>query len=86
VLEIREVDAVGKIDAAYFNPRPINVYKAEATQDGSSTQVFVELRDTGYPGSTYRLTYVPGVDRLIGVYYQAAMQQNFPVEFERIKE
>ena len=35
ILEIKAVDASGKIDAAYFNPKPINIAKAEATRDGS---------------------------------------------------
>ena len=32
VLEIRSADASGKIDAAYLNPRPISIAKAEATR------------------------------------------------------
>jgi hypothetical protein len=44
ILEIRDVDPRGKIDALYFNPRPINVAKAEATRDGSKINVLVELR------------------------------------------
>ena len=53
ILHIRAIDAGGKIDAGYFNPRPINVSRAEATQEGGKMKVFVELRDTGYPGSVY---------------------------------
>src|SRR6476660_3349966 len=40
VLEIRSVDSSGKIDAAYFNPKSINVAKAEASRDGSTVKVF----------------------------------------------
>ena len=57
VLEIRGVDPSGKIDALYFNPRPINIAKAEATRDSSKLNVFVELRAPNYPGSTYTLEY-----------------------------
>ena len=57
VLEIKAVDASGKIDAVYLNPKPINIAKAEATRDGSTLNVFVELRAPNYPGSTYTLTY-----------------------------
>ena len=32
ILEIREIDGSGKMVAAYFNPRPINVSRAEASQ------------------------------------------------------
>jgi small conductance mechanosensitive channel len=79
------VDATGKMDVAYFNPRPINVSKAEATREGSTTKVLIELRDTGYPGSTYTLTYDPQSDQLKGVYFQATLQQNFEVVFFRIR-
>jgi hypothetical protein len=85
VLEIRAVDASGKIDAEYFNPKPINVAKAEATRAGSALKVFVELRAPNYPGSTYTLTYDPQQDQLQGIYFQALQQQNFNVFFVRMK-
>ena len=75
----------GKIDAAYLNPKPINVAKAEATRDGSTVKVFVELRAPNYPGSTYTLTYDPQQDQLRGIYFQAVEQQNFDVFFVRTK-
>ena len=43
VFEIRSVEDGGKIVASYSNPRPINVSKAEASQDGVATKVFLEL-------------------------------------------
>jgi hypothetical protein len=85
VLEIREIDGSGKMVAAYFNPRPINVSRAEASQVGETTKVFIELRDKNYPGSTYTLTYDPQSDQLKGTYFQAALQQTFEVEFIRMK-
>ena len=85
VLEIRSVDASGKIDAAYLNPRPINIAKAEATRDGSTVKVFVELRAPNYPGSTYTLIYEPQQDQLKGTYFQAVQQQSFDVAFVRMK-
>jgi len=85
VLEIREIDGSGKMVAAYFNPRPINVARAEAAQEGTTTKVFIELRDTNYPGSTYTLTLEPQSDQLKGTYFQAALQQSFDVVFVRIK-
>jgi len=85
IFEIRTVDASGKIDAVYLNPKPINIAKAEASRDGSSMKVFVELRAPNYPGSTYTLTYDPQQDRLKGSYFQAAQQQSFNVEFVRLK-
>jgi len=85
VLDIRGVGADGRIDAVYLNPRPITVAKAEATRDGSSLKIFIELRAPGYPGSTYALAYDRGTDQLEGVYYQAALQQRFDVQFVRMK-
>jgi hypothetical protein len=85
ILEIRAVDAGGKIDAVYHNPKPINIAKAEATRDGSTLKVYVELRAPNYPGSTYTLTYEPQQDRLRGIYFQAVQQQNFNVFFVRMK-
>lgn len=85
VIEIKEVDSSGKMDAAYFNPNLIKVSKAEATREGGAIKVFIELRDTGYPGCTYTLTYDPQTDRLKGIYFQTAIQQKFDVIFLRIK-
>jgi len=85
ILDIRDVDARGKIDAVYLNPRPIPVARADATRDGTTLQVFVELRAPGYPGSTYTLRYEPTRDQLEGVYFQAALQQNFDVVLVRMK-
>ena len=86
VLEVKGVDDIsGKLDAAYLNPRSIHVSKAEASRDGESLKVFVELRDVRYPGSTYTLAYDPPTDQLKGIYYQAALRQQFEVYFERIQ-
>jgi hypothetical protein len=86
VIQIRNVDGTGKIDAGYLNPRPINVSKAQATKESGKIKVFVELSDVGYPGSTYTLTYDAKQDVLVGVYHQAVMKQDFDVYFTRIKE
>jgi uncharacterized protein (DUF2147 family) len=85
ILSVKDVDPGGKLDAAYYNPRPINVSKAQVTREGATLKVFVELRDAGYPGSTYTLVYDPKTDRLGGVYYQAAIGQRFDVFFVRSK-
>jgi len=85
ILDIRDVDANGKIEAVYLNPRPINIARAEATGDGATPQVFVELRAPGYPGSTYTLRYEPQRDQLEGIYFQAALQERFAVVFVRMK-
>ncbi len=83
ILQITEAGVAGTLKAGYFNPRPINVAKAEwRIKDGALT-VFIELRDVNYPGSTYTLTYDSGPDRLKGIYYQAVEKQTFAVEFMR---
>jgi len=85
VLAIKSVVENGAMEAAYFNPNPIHVAKAEASRDGAATTVFIELRDVNYPGSTYNLIYDPASDQLKGIYYQAVEQQRFEVVFVRIK-
>ena len=85
ILEIRSVAPDGKMDAGYFNPHPINVAKAEASQAGGSVRTFIELRDVNYPGSTYTLTYDPANDQLKGDYFQAALSQTFDVFFTRVQ-
>lgn len=86
ILDIRDVDTRGTIEAVYLNPRPIPVTRAEATHDRSTLTltIFVELRAPGYPGSTYTLTYDPQRDQLTGIYFQAALQQRFDVMFVRM--
>ena len=80
-----QLDASGKIDAVYLNPQPINIATAEATRDGSTVKVFVELRAPNYPGSTYTLTYDQEHDQLRGIYFQAVEQQSFNIFFVRMK-
>jgi hypothetical protein len=83
VLEIRAVSPEGRVEAAYLNPRPINVARAEAARGGDIVTLLVELRDANYPGSTYRLWYDAGRDTLEGTYYQAVQQETYDVAFER---
>jgi hypothetical protein len=85
ILDIRDVEASGKIDVVYRNPRPIHVARAEASGAGATRQVFVELHAPGYPGSTYTLRYELQRDQLEGSYFHAALQQRFAVVFVRMK-
>jgi uncharacterized protein (DUF2147 family) len=85
VIEIKAIDANGKMVAAYYNPRPINVSVAEAAMEGTTIKVFIELRDINYPGATYHLAYDSEKDQLRGVYLQPALQQSFDVFFVRLK-
>jgi hypothetical protein len=83
VLELGDVKSEGTLKAAYFNPRPINVGKAEWQSMNDRIQVFVELQDVNYPGSTYTLIYDPEHDQLKGYYYQAVVKGTFDVVFVR---
>jgi hypothetical protein len=85
VIEIKSINQLGKMEAAYFNPRPIHVAKADAAREGKTIKVFIELRDINYPGSTYNLTYDPKSDQLKGTYFQAVLKQTFEVVFDRLK-
>jgi hypothetical protein len=83
VLEIRDVESSGRLEAAYYNPRSINVSRAEWRVEDRLLRVFVELNDVNYPGSTYTLFYFPEQDRLAGNYFQAVHKQTFEVFFVR---
>jgi hypothetical protein len=85
VINIKRVDAGGKLDAAYANPNPLPFSRAEATLEGKAIKLFFEIRAGGYNGSTYTLTYDPAADVLKGVYFQAVAQQKFDVYFMRAK-
>ena len=85
VIEIRSVAPDGKIEAGYFNPRPINVEKAQASKGKDHIKVEMTLRDVGYPGSAYTLVYVAEKDVLLGYYYHAVSRQYFDVLFVRMK-
>jgi hypothetical protein len=85
VLELREIRKDGKLKASYFNPKPINVFSATWSRKEGKINVFVELRDVNYPGSTYTLQYDPKSDRLKGTYFQAVEKQTFDIEFVRAK-
>lgn len=85
VLELRNIRKDGSASAAYFNPRPINVFRAEVSRKEGDIRLFVELRDVNYPGSTYTLQYDAAADLLKGAYFQAVQGQTFEIVFERVK-
>ena len=85
VIEVRHVQADGQMDAGYYNPRPINVARAQASAYGDKIKIEVELRDKGYPGSAYTLIYAADKDALFGHYYHAPTRQNLDVVFVRMK-
>jgi hypothetical protein len=87
-IEIRLVNPDGVTDARYFNPfnqRSINVARATLLEQGGAAEFFMELRDEGYPGSTYTLQYDEANDQLVGIYFQAAVRENYAVAFQRMR-
>lgn len=85
VITIKRIEANGKLDAAYANPRPLPFSKAVASRDGNTIKVFLELQAGGYNGSTYTLVYDPARDILKGAYFQAVAQQKYDIYFERTR-
>jgi len=85
VLELKDIGSNGRLKARYYNPKEINVAKAGWRRSSGILQVFVELRDVNYPGSTYTLVYSPDKDRLEGNYYQAQQGQKYAIGFIRIE-
>ena len=85
IIEIREIGKDGNLKAAYYNPRPINVARAEFSLKDGTLTIYIELRDVNYPGSKYNLKYDPKSDRLTGTYFQAVQGETYDVEFSRSK-
>jgi hypothetical protein len=85
-IEITAIDGEGKVSAAYFNPGPINVSRALAFTAEVKVRVAIELRDTGYPGCIYDLTYNASTDQLTGTYFQAAMGETYQIAFQRERQ
>ncbi|MBC2716574.1 MAG: hypothetical protein HF978_14820 [Desulfobacteraceae bacterium] len=83
VIELSKIHPDGRAEATYLNPRPINVSRSTVSEVDGVIILFIELRDQGYPGSTYELKYHPDHDMMVGVYFQAAIQQSYDVVFQR---
>ncbi len=83
VLSVTGITEDGDATVAYLNPRPINVARAEVRQEGDVVGLFVELRDQGYPGSTYTLAHDAQADQLKGLYFQATQRATYDVVFVR---
>ena len=80
-LNISAINRDGRLKAQYFNPTPINVSISNWQTEGDILKLFVELRDTNYPGSTYTLFYNEHDNTLEGEYFQAVQKNIFIVSF-----
>jgi hypothetical protein len=85
LVKIIKVNEDRTLEAQYFNPKPINVGKANWEESYGNLKIIIELRDANYPGSTYTLNYLSDRDILAGDYYQAVEGLTFYVEFARNK-
>jgi hypothetical protein len=85
IIEIRSIRNDGTMDAAYLNPNPINVSISEWSRVDNRLQIYVEMSDVNYPGSFYKLIYFQEQDQLLGIYHQAVYNQNYEVQFIRLK-
>ena len=83
IIHIRHVDDHGKIKAAYYNPGPTKISKAQISQLKNPIQIFIELEDFGYWGATYTLTYNRQEDTLEGIYNHPTVEQKSVVVFAR---
>ena len=85
VISIAGVDANGRLDANYANPRQLPFHSAMATNDNGVLRLVCELRAGGCDGSTYTLSYDAANDQLKGVYDQVVLKQRFDVTFVRAR-
>lgn len=83
LIDIQKINGDGTLNAAYFNPDPVNIAQAKFYLEKSAVKVFIELKDKGYPGSTYTLVYISKRDMLGGIYFHAGIKKNFQVTFIR---
>jgi len=84
-IKITELLDDGNMKAGYFNPKSINVGNAMWAYADGVLKIYIELRDENYPGSNYKLSYIPGKDLLAGQYYQAVESVTYDVVFLRTK-
>ena len=82
-ISISNVEPEGKLEAAYFNPNPINVGRSEWGMQDKKLLLYVEMDDVNYKGSNYRLTYIEKSDQLVGYYFQAGTNQTYNVSFSK---
>lgn len=84
-IKITELLDNGDMKAEYLNPKSINVASAMWFLVDGTLKIYIELRDENYPGSNYKLTYMPEKDMLAGQYYQAVERVTYDVGFLRKK-
>lgn len=73
----------GGVTAKYLNPNSITVESAAFESEDGFIVLSVVLRDEGYPGSTYQLSYDSSYRILVGTYLMPQSGQRHQVYFTR---
>ena len=84
-IKISAVEEDGNLKAGYYNPKPINIGKANWDNRDGILKMYIELRDENYPGSIYKLNYIVEKDVLAGEYFQAVEGTTYNVALTRVK-
>lgn len=79
-------DKDGDVIAKYFNPKSINVESAEFRESQGEAILTIVLRDEGYPGSTYQLSFNSSYRILVGAYRMPQSGQQHEVYFTPVKK
>jgi uncharacterized protein (DUF2147 family) len=85
-LEIKAIEASGKMKVAYLNPRAgryIHIAEAKATSDQGAINIFVKMEDRDYPGSYYQLSLDKKNNNLNGKYFHAPSGKIMDVTFTK---
>ncbi|MFC1831493.1 hypothetical protein ACFL0S_05690 [Thermodesulfobacteriota bacterium] len=82
IIELRQNQS-HKLQASYFNPRPIHVEETETAKKDGLQYVMIKLQDVNYEGSIYLLNYNREQDTLQGIYLHGGSGQRFQVSFSR---
>ena len=85
-LVIEDVKPDGSLKASYFNPSKINVSISNWKVEDDRLGLFIELRDTNYPGSKYTLVHAKEKDVLEGTYFLAVTKETYSVKFLKIPQ
>jgi len=83
-LEIKAVNENGTLNAAYFNPKQIELGRTEWMMYKNKLHVLVELKGP-YVLSNYQLVYDEETKRLHGTFFQAVEQETYSIYFEKAK-
>lgn len=67
-IEVSAGETEGSVVVQYFNPESINVESAHFDRVEDEPRLTFVLRDEGYPGSAYQLSFFPERRVLVGTY------------------